>query len=779
MSENSRPTILNVDDDRSGRYATTRLLRKEGYHVLEAETGAEALQLLGRKPDLVLLDVNLPDMSGFEVCRRIKTGAASQFIPVLHLSATAVRPEQRAQGLETGADAYLVQPVEPEVLVATIRALLRVRRAEADARESARNWQATFNAISDAVCLIDREGRVRQVNPALVALLGKPEAEIVGSRFDEVLPPGIEPDHPLPFERARASLHREVSELRAENRYFQVTVDPVTNESGQFEGAVRTIVDITESKRAQNERDRLLQQIEQQRARLEGVVRSMPVGIMIAEAPSGRLLMCNDAAVAIWRQPSLAVEDFEGYIRFKAFHPSGRPYEPRELPLARSITAGEVVVNEQIDFARGDSTRGTMLVSSTPIRDRHGFVIAGVQVCQDVTERRHLEDQLRQSQKMEAVGRLAGGVAHDFNNLLTIIGGYGQMLMDSLDPSSPMRNDLEAIVEAATRATALTRQLLTFSRRQIVQPKVLDLNRHVSRMNRMLRRVIGEDVQLVTHLKSGLPRINADPGQIEQVLLNLTVNARDAMPSGGALTIETADLDIRPGKAAPSPALKPGRYVVLSIADTGTGMDPEVMSHLFEPFFTTKAKGKGTGLGLSTVYGIVKQSGGDITAESELGHGAVFKLYFPAVVDAGVRQPAERREPAPPADIRGHETVLLVEDEADVRRLACDMLARLGYSVLEAASGADALRIWRERGPSIDLLLTDVIMPQMSGRELADNLKADRPDVKIMFMSGYADDVLARHGIHQTGAAFLHKPFTVDVLGRKLRSILDAKPRKH
>jgi signal transduction histidine kinase len=383
-------------------------------------------------------------------------------------------------------------------------------------------------------------------------------------------------------------------------------------------------------------------------------------------------------------------------------------------------------------------------------------------------KRRHFEEQLRQAQKMEVAGRLAGGLAHDFGNLLTIISGYSQMVMDQLPARDPLRKDLEAVLEAAARGTALVRQLLTFSRRQPVEARILDLNRLVSRMRRMLQRVLGADIELDVALQPELGRIKADPGQIEQVILNLTVNARDAMPKGGRLGIRTSQAEAGSKHGRKRPGLSPRDYILLEISDTGTGMDAQTKSRLFEPFFTTKAKG--TGLGLATVYGIVRQGAGDIEVETELGKGTSFRIYLPTAPEA-----ARGRAPARPAILpRGTETILLVEDEAEVRRYARKMLVQQGYKVLAAGSAPEALRVWKRQRGSIDMLLTDVIMPQMSGHELAEDLKARRPDLKVLYISGYTDDVIARHGILDTETELLQKPFTPQSLGRKVRSLFDA-----
>ncbi len=392
---------------------------------------------------------------------------------------------------------------------------------------------------------------------------------------------------------------------------------------------------------------------------------------------------------------------------------------------------------------------------------------------EDVTERRALEQQLRQSQKMEAVGRLAGGIAHDFNNLLMVISGYSEFLLDRLSPEPALRGPAQEIASAAVRATSLTRQLLAFSRKQMLAPKILDLNGVVTENLKMLTRVIGEDIDLVMVPAAELGAVRADAGQIEQVIMNLAVNARDAMPSGGKLTIETSNISLDEESARFHPSLKPGNYVMLAISDTGAGMDSETQSHIFEPFFTTKGP-KGTGLGLSTVYGIVKQSGGYIWVYSEAGKGTTFKIYLPRVaataecpVQASVSAESVTAEP-------GTETILLVEDEANLRYLARQFLEKQGYRVMEAADGAVAMQIAVAHEGVIHLLLTDVIMPGMNGRELAQRISEIRPNVKVLYMSGYTENVIGRNGTLDAGVRLLQKPFTLHDLKSKVREVLDS-----
>ena len=402
------------------------------------------------------------------------------------------------------------------------------------------------------------------------------------------------------------------------------------------------------------------------------------------------------------------------------------------------------------------------------VEEGHLVRVWGTQ--RDVTEQRHLEEQFRQSQKMEAVGQLAGGIAHDFNNLLTAILGNTQLLLRDLPPGDSKRGDVEEIRKASERAASLTRQLLAYSRRQMLQPEVLDLNVVVAEMDKMLRRLIGEHIALVTVLAPDLGRVRADPNQIEQVIVNLAVNARDAMPEGGKLTIETADVDLDEAFAQTHLGSVPGPYAMLAVTDSGVGMDASVRAHVFEPFFTTKEVGRGTGLGLATVYGIVKQSDGYISVYSEVGHGSSFKIYLPRIA-----QPADAPvSPQRSGPARGTETVLVVEDEPAVLTLSRRALEAQGYVVLAASDAAAALRVVERHGGTIHMLVTDVVMPGLSGRELADRLVAQRPGIRVLYMSGYPGDAVVQHGGLPQGSAFLQKPFSPDTLARKVRDVLDA-----
>jgi PAS domain S-box-containing protein len=407
-----------------------------------------------------------------------------------------------------------------------------------------------------------------------------------------------------------------------------------------------------------------------------------------------------------------------------------------------------------------------------PIHNATGVLLGFAKVTHDLTERRHLEEQLHQSQKMEAIGILAGGLAHDFNNLLSIVLSYSDLLAADLRDDDPMRGDLGEIHHAGLRGVALMRQLLAFSRQQVLHPRLVDLTQVVQGMDRMLRRLIGEDVELSVICAPVLGKVLVDPGQMEQVIMNLAVNARDAMPGGGKLTIETAEVVLDQEYASAHPGVKPGPHIMLAVSDTGAGMDEATQARMFDPFFTTKEAGKGTGLGLATVFGIIRQSCGTIEACSEPAKGTEITIYFPTA-DKDAIERVSSNPPAHPV-VGGSETILLVEDDEPVRVLTRTILRRYGYDVVEAQSGGDALLLCEQHPTAIHLLLTDIVMPRMSGAQLADRLVTIRPEMKVLYMSGYANDAVMRQGVLGPPIAFIQKPITPEALARKVRDTLDA-----
>lgn len=654
--------VLIVEDNPVAFQMIESVVRELGCTTIaHAVDGKSAVEMtLDLRPDLILMDIGLPDIDGIEVTRRIQAQCPT---PVVVLSVHDQK-DLVARAGEAGAGAYVIKPPSAPEL----------ERAITIAR-------ARFNDMKQ-----------------LARLNQKLEAELA--------------------ERRRAE-----EELRRERDFVESLID-----------TAHTIVLVLDTE--------------------------------------GRILRFNRYLETI---SGFSVQDVQGKSWFELFLPARDREKIRGL-FFRAVAGGPIegkVVNPILDQAGQEH-----LIEwyNTKLFDAGGSLVGVLATGQDVTEREKGEEekeqlhvQLHQAQKMESIGRLAGGIAHDFNNLLTPMIGYAEMALMDLNPADPLYRDFEEIREAAERAKNLTGQLLAFSRRQMLEMKIVNLNKIISSFKKMLQRIIGEDVEIATSLDPDLVNIKGDPPQIQQVLMNLCINARDAMPQGGRLTIETANVVLDTAYAKGRPGVEPGPYAMLAVSDNGIGMERETVDKIFEPFFTTKAPGKGTGLGLATVYGIVKQHGGNIWVYSEPGRGTTFKIYLPKAT--GSAQPDKVAEKQPKFKA-GKGTVLVVEDETAVRKLACNILRNHGYEVLEANSSPDALRLAETHGGQIDLLLTDVVMPQMNGRELYRHVASLRPDVKVLYMSGYTDDVIAHHGVLDAQIEFLQKPFTVDGLVRKVRKLL-------
>jgi two-component system cell cycle sensor histidine kinase/response regulator CckA len=647
----------------------------------------------------------------------------------------------------------------------TIQDITERKRAEEALRESEERYRTLAESAKDTIFVINREGRFQYMNHFGAIQFGVSARQIVGKPLTQLFPAEVAEKQVLAansvFESGKPFFHE--IEIWSD-MWSDIRLIPILAQSGEVQSVMGIARDITERKMA----DKALRKSEE---KFQKLFDEAPVGYMELDA-KGYITQVNRTELAM--------------LGYTASEMLGQPLwkfvveEEAAHQAIKSKLCGSIPFEKAFErtYKRKDGTTLPVLIEDAPIGDAEERITGIHATIRDVSEHKrvekemaNLQEQLRQSQKIEAIGRLAGGIAHDFNNLLTVIKGYSQLSLLDLKENNPLWENIQEIQKATQRATDLTRQLLAFSRRQILDPRVLDLNSLLRDTEKMLRRMIGEDIELVTRLSEDLGRVKIDPGQIEQVILNLAVNARDAMPSGGKLTIETANVESDEGYALTHLGVIPGHYVRLSVSDTGVGMSREVQEKAFDPFFTTKEKGKGTGLGLSTVHGIVTQSGGKIWVYSEPGHGTTFKIYFPSVEGKLDTQDGKNETESFPA---GTETVLLVEDEPSVRDLANRLLKLQGYKVLEAANGEEALRLGQENtGENIHLLLTDVVLPQMGGKELADQLKIFRPGIKVLYTSGYTDYAIVHHGVLNSGTHFLQKPFSLKTLSQKVREALD------
>jgi len=767
--------------DGEGDAIVLRELARGGYELVShrVKTELEMREALTKPWDVVLSDYSMTEFDALSALAVLKqTGSAIPFIIV----AGTVGEEKAVEALTAGASDFLVKrklarllpALERELKEAEVRHRLRREQLEAEQslREQSSMLRSIVESISDGIAVADRNGKILLCNAAHQRTVGiSAEDELLqkwSSAFGVFLPDTSTPfpADELPLARAIRGEQTGTVEVFVRNRslpegvHLGVIGSPMLDERGDVHGGVVVIRDITERKRAE-----AALRASEERYRL--MFDASPLPMWMYDCNTLAFLAVNEAAV---RHYGYTREEFARFT-LKDIRP------PEDVPALLDDIARPSPEFQAKTWRHRKKDGSIILVEIKA----HDFNLEGTRVrlvlANDVTARekaqeslRKAEEQLRQAQKMEAVGRLAGGVAHDFNNVLSVILSYGELLLYDLKPSDPLRADLEEIQKAGKRAAELTRQLLTFSHQQVFELKVLDLNDVVGNLDAMLRRILGADIDLSLVQARPLGRIRGDRTNTEQVILNLVVNARDAMPTGGKLTIETANVVVDENIAREHLGLNEGPHVMLAVTDTGIGMDRATQARIFEPFFTTKEKTKGTGLGLSTVFGIVQQSQGSIWVYSEIGKGTTFKVYLPRV-DAVIEQ---SRSLPPPVTLRGSETILMVEDDDQVRMVASSILNRYGYQVLEARNAGEAVILSEKHLQPIHLLLSDVVMPQLGGPELARRLLGTRPEMKVICMSGYTDDTIVRHGLIDSDVAYLQKPITPEALTRKVREVLDA-----
>jgi PAS domain S-box-containing protein len=828
-------SILVAEDSPTQAEQVRALLEQQGYRVTLARSGEEALTRLGAEAfDLLLTDIVMPGMNGYELCRRAKERTSNPPLPVVLLTSLA-DPTDIVRGLEAGADNYITKPYEPEQLLARIRRVLdsaqlrrrgrasmgvdimflggrftitsekeqildlllssvedivranhileRQQRQLAEARDrleavarikaeeahtSTERYRALMHRARDAILVFDMQGMVLEVNGRAAELFGHPPEQLLGRNVRELFTAADDAEL-IQHRLLGAAQPGELThvEFRLERENGEVTYCDLSASTASTGGealVLAIIRDITERKLAGEQ----LRKSEQQLAEAQHIAQ---LGSWEWDVHSDEVVSSDETSRIFGFRFTGSRSEWRAPLT-NAILPEDRLRVLNELEqVARR--GGHIELEFRIHSA--DGTAKAISARAALTRDAAGAPQRVIGTVQDVTARKQAEEALRQSeeqlrhaQRMEAIGRLTGGIAHDFNNVLTVIMGGVQLLLLDTPEDGPLKEELQQIELAATRAATLTRQLLAFSRKQVLQPARVDLNSVVRDMQGMVGRLIGEDVMLKSDLDPALGPTVTDPGQMEQVLVNLVVNARDAMPAGGTLTISTRNVDPAAVRAM-TPELGARECVVLAVGDTGTGIPPDVRDHIFEPFYTTKGPGKGTGLGLSTVYGIVKQMEGHIHVETELGAGTTFSVLLPRAQAAPVSEIA----PPQPAGARsGSETVLLVEDEALVRRFTRRVLQSQGYTILEAGNGDEALAISDRTTEPIDVLLTDVVMPGMSGKELAAELMRRRPGLRVLYMSGYTDDAIADHGVLEPGISLVEKPFTREGLTAMLRRVL-------
>jgi len=663
-----------------------------------------------------------------------------------------------------GVGKNLIDDPDIKGIIVSSRDITEHKRAEEALEASEQRYRTLIETSPECIFLSDMNGIIVMANQQAVRLHGyNTKDEMVGKSVLDFVTPE---EHELAVEKLRelavtgSFRSKEFTIVREDGTTFsgEVSASCIFDQNGKPVGIIGVEKDISERKRAE-------EVLKASENKYKTLVENIPQKVFLKDKNS-LYISCNKNYA---NDLKISPDEITGKTDFDFY--------PREL--AEKYRADDKRIMESWNTEEleemyvHDGQKFVVHTVKTPVRDKENNVIGVLGIFWDITERKHLEEMLLQSQKMETVGKLAGGIAHDLNNILTVITSYAGFVKDALQPNDPIREDIGEILNASTRATLLIRQLLAFSRRQVIKPQVVNLNDLIINMDKMLRRLIGEDIHLVTLPSPDLGFVKADTGQIEQVIANLAVNARDAMPHGGTLTIETANVLLDEGYVSRHPGAAPGMHVMLAISDSGMGMSDDVKKHLFEPFFTTKEVGKGSGLGLATVYGIIKQHKGTIWVYSEQDKGTTFKIYLPMTEEAAEAEPKDSQFSHLP---RGNETLLVAEDEMSVRSAAVRILRGLGYTILEAGDGEEALRLVQNNPSKIHLLLTDVVMPMTNGKELADRLRAMRPGLKILFMSGYTDNTIMGNGAITEGTDFIQKPFSEVSLAQKIRELLDTVP---
>jgi PAS domain S-box-containing protein len=767
--------VLILEDNPRDVELCIQALNKAGFELqadaVDTEEGFVS-KLQSCDYDLILSDFRIPTWNGLEAFRLLKQKGKD--IPFILVTGT-LGEEAAVDLIKEGVDDYILKDSLVRLPSAVRRALEEKitrderERATQSLRESEERVRLLLDSTAEAIYGIDVQGKCTFCNAASLRLLGYDNpGDLLGKQMHWLMHHTRADGNRYPIEECKIYMgfregkgshsddevlwKKDGSSFPAEYWSYPMFRD------GKPIGSVVTFLDIAERKRAE-------EALRRSEARVRRLVESNIIGISTGDL-SGKLIDANDAFLGLL---GFSREDLlSGEMRWDALTPP-EYRDTDQLAVEQLKSTGSASPWEKQLF-RKDGSRVSVLIGVATLTAARGELEA-VSFVVDISERKELEAQLRMAQKMEAVGQLAGGIAHDFNNLLGVIIGWSEVFEERLGQNDPLRPKAEQIKKAGQRAAALTRQLLAFSRKQVLEPTVLDLNVAVADTLKMLQRLIGEDIELTMIRGPDLGRVKADQGQIEQVIMNLAINARDAMPRGGKLSITIANAEMDDISVRQHPGAVPGSYVMLAVSDTGCGMDHETQARIFEPFFTTKELGSGTGLGLSTVYGIMKQSGGYISVYSELGRGTTFKSYLPRI-EQSVSQGTPGRNIKD--SVKGWETVLLVEDAQPLRELARELLEINGYAVLEAANGADAIQVAEKYGKPIHLLLTDVVMPGMDGSKLAERMGHSHPGIKVLYMTGYTDDAIVHHGVLDSGIALLQKPFTRESLTRKVREVLGA-----